>query len=281
MPTQTTLKQNVYFPDGAKVEYSTDGSSFSDLGAIGSAVTGTLNYEVNEVITANAGTLQRQAKNPTLAAGFTLININPSNIADLSGGMLTAATTNDSANTSVPDQVISSGDWAKSTAVPLVMYTSSTDSTPLRASAAPTLTDVEGSEDGTLSAGTDYEIIEDSSSFSGYSIVLLNAITTLAQDITIDYASVTPIERTTVTGGASTTVMETVALRFTHTDDDSLVRQLTIYAADVDSGGFQFNFKGANEDGVEEMPLTFTGKLDTSRTSGDQLFSFIVDDGAA
>ena len=75
--------------------------------------------------------------------------------------------------------------------------------------------------------------------------------------------------------------MTPVQLKFTHTDANSLIREVELYSVYGNSGGFQFNFKGANEDGTEEMPIAFSGQIDTSRTDGRQLLSWVVDSGAA
>lgn len=285
MPAQTTKKSYVYFPDGCKVEYSTDGTTYVDMGATNSAALATLEYDTNQVITANAGTLDRQAKNLRMTGGVTLINLNPTDIAAISGGLMTSTDTPTTPVTTSPDQVISSGSYTDVTPVNLIILTSSSDSTPLKATAEPTLTSVTGSVDGALAADDDYWIIKDSSSFSGYSIVFNVAggttLTTVVQDMTIVFSSTTPAEKTTIQCGASTIIMQSRYLRFTHTDDNGLTRTLTMFAADIDSGGFQFNYKGANEDGVEEMPITFTAQIDTSRSSGAQLFEYAVEAGAA
>ena len=62
--------------------------------------------------------------------------------------------------------------------------------------------------------------------------------------------------------------------------DNSKVRELELFSVDPNSGGFQFNFKGANSDGIESMPLSFTAKLNSAKTTGRQLFSYKVDSGA-
>ena len=100
------------------------------------------------------------------------------------------------------------------------------------------------------------------------------------KDIEIDYDSNTPIASSTLYCGSSTAQLTAYAMQITHTDSDSKVRRLTLYSVDPNTGGFQFNFKGANEDGLEEMPLAFTAKLDTSLTDGRQLMAWTVEDGA-
>lgn len=262
----------VYFPNGCLASYSTDGTSYTALGVLVGDTAATWNYDINEVLF-SAGQKKKQYKNQTIDASLTLADINPDALTALSGGMLTKTTTAGSANTDVPDQVIASGAFALNTPVNLVLETSATDSTKLKASAEPTITSVTGSVDGALSEGTGYEIIVDANSFSGYSIVFLTGVD-LVQSITIDYASVTPIATTTLTGGSSTYVPDTIALRFY---DEASGRTMDIHAANVNSGGFAFGFKASDSDGVEEMALSFTGQLDTTRTSGDQLFSWTLE----
>ena len=77
MPTQTTYTEYISFPDGAKVSIKAAGDGgYTDIGAISSSVTGTLNYTENELVTANAGKLQKQIRDMVLEGSFTLINLN-------------------------------------------------------------------------------------------------------------------------------------------------------------------------------------------------------------
>lgn len=284
MPVQTTNTDYVYFPDGCKVEVSSDsGSTFIDLGAMSGGAAGVLNYNTNAVNTGNAGQLEPQISAMTLAVDFVLINLNPATVEKMGGGMFETVSTDGSANTDVPDQVLSSGEWSELQPINLEMQTSSSDTTLLRASAEPTLTSVTGSEDGILAADDDYTLVVDNNAYGGYSIVLNTAgtsLTTEAQDITIEYESVTPIASTTLYCGESTVQLSPRIIRFTHTDDSDKVRRFTVFAADVNSGGFTLSFKGANEDGTEEMPLSLTGRIDEARTSGRQLFSYYLETGA-
>ena len=266
--------ENVYFPNGCLARYSLDGTSFTDLGVLLGDSGATYNYDVNEVIFSQ-GQKKRQYKNQTIAANLTLADLNPTALSALSGGMISKTTTAASAVTTCPDQVISEG-FALQTPYELVIETSSSDSTKLKASVEPTLTTttgVVGTADGNLVEGTDYELVIMSSAFSGYGIVFLSTVD-LAQDITIDYSSVTPVATTTLTAGQSTYAPDTIALQFY---ESASGRTMTIYACNVDSGGYNFGFKGVDSDGVEEMALAFTGQLDTTRTSGDQLFSWVIE----
>ena len=288
MPVQTTETANIYFPDGAVVGVKASGDSvFTDVGAINSAVTATLNFTENQLETANAGKTAKQIKEMTIDGAFTLINLNPVGVEKLSGGLFTKVDTAGSPIATIPDQDIAAG-WADDVAYALDMEVSSSDSTKVRTTAKPTITSVELDPDGTpetLVEGTEYVIFADTNSPSGWSITFISANMTKPSpttfDIRIDYGSNTPIANSIIYAGTSTTTLTAYALQITHTDSNSKIRRLDLYSVDPNSGGFQFNFKGANEDGVEEMPLTYTGKLDTSLTDGRQLLAWTIEDGAA
>ena len=287
MPVQTT-KMNVYFPDGCLVSVKESGAgSFSDVGAINSACTAVLNYTTNQVTTANAGNSVAQVREMSIAGGFTLVNLETEVIERMSGGIFERVTTTDSAVTASPVQTIAAG-WSFATQYNLLPETSASDSTVIHASAIPTFDAITlslGSSPEVLVADLDYVITIDADSPSGYSIQFVaTGITTESPttfDITIDYASVTPVASTTIYAGSSTMALAAYAMRLAHTDSAGLKRTLDLYSVNPDSGGFQFNFKGANEDGVEEMPLTFTAKLDPSLTDGRQLMAWTVETGAA
>jgi len=189
--------------------------------------------------------------------------------------MLTKNVTAGTDFTDAPDQTIAAG-WTNMKPIHLAPTTAA--GVAVKMDAEPTFTSISGATAGVLAAGDDYYIIKDDSSYSGYSIVLDTAggaglVTT--EVVTIDYNNVSPIASTTLTGGSSTYTPDTLALRFY---DDASERTMTIYAANVDSGGFTFGFKANDSDGVEEMALSFTGQIDTTRTSGDQLFSWVLGD---
>lgn len=283
MPAQTTKTANIYFPDGCLFSIQPVGDpSFYDVGAISSAVTNTLNWEENQVETANAGKTAKQIRNMTIAGAFTLINLEPTGVSKMGGGLFEIQTTTATPTSNVDDQVLASGAWNEKILYPLVMI-DSTSGVAYKASAAPTLTSVTGSVDGALTVDDDYIIVADSNAPSGYSIMLLLAgatLTTIVQDITIVYASVTPIASSIIYAGSSTKILTAYAARIKHTDDNGKIRQLDLFSVDSNSGGFQFNFKGANEDGLEEMPISYTAKLNTSLVNNRQLMSWTIEDGA-
>lgn len=65
-------------------------------------------------------------------------------------------------------------------------------------------------------------------------------------------------------------------VRMTHFSDDALTTedfQFTLYNATVDAGG-SMNFKGVNEDGLNEITVSFTGRPDYA--SSGELFKFFL-----
>ncbi len=294
MPVQTTEKSYVYFPDGAKVSVKAYGEmSYTDVGVITSAVKAVLQWKENQVETANAGKLDMQIKDMTIAGSFTLANLDPDNIARLSGGLITATTTAGTEVSTIPDQLIAGG-WEDNVKYNLLPLTSSSDDTLLKLplDEKPTFTSIKIATDTTpetldeIGAGAagDYMLVLDTESPSGWSIIFNSAGMTVSDPttrvITIDWGANTPIASTTLWCGSSTFIMDAYALKITHTDAASKKRELEIFSVNPQSGGFEFTYKGASDNGVEEMPLSFIGKIDTGLTDGKQLMSWTVDTGA-
>jgi hypothetical protein len=284
MPIQTTVSGKIFFPDGAKVQVKESGaSSYTDIGALNSAVTTTIEYTENQVTTANAGKTEKQLREMVANGSFTLINLDLENINRLGGGLFERVEQTGTlvADADITDQTIDGfTDFQPIHLEPV--ETSSGDT--LKFSTFPTLTSVSGDTSGALAEGDDYFIIVDSNSPSGYSIYFDSSGTATvgtSETITVDFGDITPVSRETLYAGSSTKVLNAYALKFTHTDSNGKIREVELFSVDTNSGGFQFNFKGANEDGVEEMPIAFTGRLDTSLTDGRQLIKIVQDSGAA
>lgn len=279
MPVQTTKTQNVYYPDGCKVEVDT-GSGYFDLGATNSSVTNTLSWQENRVETANAGPLSVQIRQMQMEGSFTLVNLDPEGVEKLGGGMFTRVATSGT-ESSLDNQAIAAGwtDMGRNA----MLFIDSVDATAYQASAAPTITSVTGATAGVLAADDDYFVIADTSASSGYSIQLntngtAGLVTT--EIVTIVYTSVSAVSSEVVYMGKSTDILSAYSMRLTHTDDNSKVRRLELFSVDTGAGGIAFNFKGSNEDGIEEMPISYIAKLDSSRTSGQQLAAWTIDTDA-
>lgn len=286
MPIQTAGRGAVYFPDGCKCSIKVPGGSYVDLGAMLGDAKAALNWKENQLTTANFGKTAMQIKDMTIDGSFTLIDLDPSGVALMGGGLYSTSTTAASPVTTIPNQVIAAG-WADNIAYPLIALTSSSDSTPLKISAKPTLTSVTLDAAGTpetLTENSDYVVVADAESSSGWSIQFISAGMSTGSPktkaITIDYGTNTPVARTTMYAGTSTKKLTAYSVKFEHTDENGKARGVEIFAANPKSGGFAFGFKGADSDGVEQMDITFTGIIDTTLTDGRQLMSWYSDAGA-
>jgi len=236
------------------------------------------NWEENEFESGNAGVVISQIRSMEMAVDFGLINFNPDDIERLGAGVFENVTTAGGSVTSIDDQVIASG--AASDVTPYNLVIVETDGSALKVASSLVIASVTGASDGALSANDDYTIIDDSNSPSGKSIVFNIAgttLTTMAQVITIAYTSVTPVASKTLYAGSSTQELSAYAIKFTHTDSNSDIDyELEVFAGTPNSGGLAFNFLGAASDGVDVLPVSITGKIDSGLTDGRQLFSWFT-----
>lgn len=272
MPVQTNLKSYIYFPDGCKVEAKESADAeYIDIGAISSAVTSTLNWTESSVETANAGTLDTKISKMEMSGGFTLINLNPIGIKKLGGGVFIVEEIPGTAIAAGSSQTIAAG-WEAGVIYPMVFGSNN-----VKAAEKPTITSITPEGESALVANTDYVIVETDNSDSGFGIVFITD-TKSAKALTVVYGAITPVAQTQLSCGNSSVVLRPYMLRFTHTDDDGKKRQLELPYVYSNSGGFQFNFKGANEDGVEEMPITYTARIDSSRVNNKQLMTWSIEE---
>jgi hypothetical protein len=285
MPTQTNLKDYIFFPDGCKVEVKESGAgAYTDIGALGSDVKASLTWDENVYESANAGKLDKQIKNMQIEGEMTLINLNPDNLVRMAGGAFTKTTTAGSAVTTVPVQTIAAG-WEGNTRINLVLLTSSTDSTPLRMATKPVISGVSLDPDGTPEALTeitasagDYMIVEDSGSLSGWSIIIntlgISKGSPTTFPIAVTYGTNTPVAYTTLKCGASTVTLTPFAIKLTHTDDNGLKRYMELFSVDTSSGGFQFNYKSPLQKALKKcrfsskQNLTQAAQAEISSSSG-------------
>jgi hypothetical protein len=261
--------QYVEFPTGSLWSYSLDGSSYTALGVLNGDTQATWNYDRNEV-EFHDGTKKISYRNQSVAAALTLADLNPQALSDLSGGLLTKTDTTGVDFATAPDQTIAAG-WTNMKPINLAPTTAAGVAVVM--DEAPTFTSISGATAGALTDGVDYYIIEDDNSLSGYSIVLDTAgaaglVTT--EVVTIDYDNVSPLASTSLSAGTETYVPSTIALRGYAADQG---KTIDIAAVNVDSGTYNFGFKGTASDGTEEMALTFTGYLDQNKTDGAKLFT--------
>lgn len=276
MPIQTTLKADVVFKDGAKAQVKVAGGSYIDIGALKGSIALSYTFDKEEFDTANAGDLDSRVTNMKVDGSFNLLNLNYANMSKLSSGLLTEVTNTGALDSTIDDFVIAS-DAAENNKPYALEFVNTASQIKLTLDSAPTIASVTGSVDGALTVDDDYFIIADENASSGYSIMFSTAgtgsISTFTQTFTVVITSVTPVASTEVYAGSSTSQLVPYSLKFTHRDSNNDIDiEFELYAADINSGGLQFNFGGADEDGYEESPIAFTGKIDSSLADGKQLF---------
>jgi hypothetical protein len=263
MPAQTT-QDRFWFGEGSAFEVSTDGGSvFNNYGAFAGGITFTHNYDKEQTELGNRSKTCSNIKNQTFAVAPTpLATNNLEQLSALGGGIYNYTAT---AGTPVAGatQVTASGDWAFD--VPIVLNGQNASGL------VPTINSVTGSVDGPLVDGTDYIMAKVS---GGWAVIVFNNGKTLAQSITTDY-DYTPASGKTITAGSSSIVTTDFIIRVRHYTDAALTlydAECLIHKASLDSG-IQFNWKGVNEDGLNNVTMALTGDIDDDRADGDQLFS--------
>ena len=273
MPNQTiTGTDQIVFGDGIALEVSTDnGSTFDNVGVMAGGATAAYNYNKIETETGNGGTLPAKATKETLVLSPTaLLSWNPEVWAKFSNGLFTYTNI---AGTPVAGgtQLVASGDWSFDNGILLTGQNG--DGT------EPTINSVTGSADG-AGAADDFDLAKVA---GGWVLTPRDGtnFTTEVQTLTIN-SDYTPSAGKKITAGSSSTVLERFVVRFRHYTDDALTtwdHQLLIYGVDMDSG-FTLGYKGANEDGVNDATVAFTANIDTTKSSGAQLFEMTVNASA-
>ena len=286
MPEQTDLRTYMKVADGTKLSIKVSGESvYTDLGVVTGDTNVSLEWDEFQEESANAGKSPMYVKNPRAVFNFELQNLNRDNVSKLASGVMTKTTTSASPNSSIPDQDIASG-WTDEQTFDLIMYTSSSDNTKLKMATQPVLTTVTADPSGTpevLAEGTDYFVIEDNDSASGWRIGFIPANWGTASEgdaVEIVYGTNTPVARDTYAIGQSVQELTDFNLKLEHTDDNSLAYGCELYKCYAKSGAIQLMFRSAAESGYNSMPFNGEGILDISRDAGDQLMNIWEDSGA-
>jgi hypothetical protein len=289
MPNQTTKGTSfIRFGDGCKVEIKASGDvSYTDLGIIKGDTTAVFNYDIREFISGNKGTPIKDIKNMTIAATFDLADLDPIGTEKLSNGVIEKVDTAASPIATIPNQVISAG-WDGDTVYPIIMQTSSSDSTEISTTAKPSVTitlDLGGTPEVLTEATGKINIFADTGSVSGWSLSIQEEILVTGSpttfDITLVYGSNTPIASSTLHMGTTSKTLNEYALRMTRTDSAGKTIVTDLHSAVTDSGSLSFGFLGQNASDVDGMTLSITGDLDETLTDGRQLLSQTIQSGFA
>jgi len=85
-----------------------------------------------------------------------------------------------------------------------------------------------------------------------------------------------------IKAGSTSTTLDRFYARLRHYTDTAKTDydiEFEVYGVEMDSG-MEFNFKGAEDDGLSEITVSFTGNVDTSKSDGEGLFKAIIKDTA-
>ena len=274
MPHQVATADKIIFPDGVALEVSDDdGSTYYHLGVLSNGTTAAYNYDKIVVESGNAGTLDSRIKNQTIAlAPSNLMEWDPEIWQRFSGGSFTYSNVA-GVLVSGASQVVASGAWAYNKFIEIENQNG--DGSTI------TVNSVTGGTDGALVSETDFFIGQNEKGVEGIFVKDSTTVTTLVQSITINY-DYTPSAGKKIVAGTSSLELTKFIARLRHYTDTALTTydiEMLIYGVDMDSG-LSFAFKGANEDGVNDITVAFTGTVDITRTDGSQLFELLINSDA-
>ena len=275
-PVTSIAQPNSIIYDSCKWEYSSDGITWYSLG-VARGVKFTENMEISKIQTDNGPDIAEHIGDHTCMISANLLEFYLPRIQALRGGI--DSLTVDSAVATTDTDIYTTGQYAKSDIIWLQNQGSS--------STLPAISKVKSVSTGnactTYTATDDYFVITstDDGNKRGIAIVptAMGGDYKDTEALKIKYAYGQIANRHMTTGGF--TSIGALWHRLTNATVIGGVtkyRYITIYSGRI-SKGLDMAFKSANEsDSVLESPFEITAKVDTSRTSGDQLFA--IDDEA-
>jgi hypothetical protein len=282
MPEQVVRSESYMpVPDGCAT-YVNPGAGYVCLGVQDGDTELKLTWKESQEETANAGMPDPSISQQEVEGSLTLANMDMDVLINLYGGMITSVATPGTEHSAIPDQVIAAG-WADNVQYDLLPEATGSDSTLLKLPDKPVFTSVKmatSTTPETLTEDTDYVVSEKASSPSGWAIQFIEAGMTDKNNgaITIDWGANTPTARTTYYSGASKMTLDPFIMKFEHTDDDAKVTGAIINRCYPKPGSFQFGYGAATKEGHDTIKFEFKGVLDTTLTSGQQLFSRYIDE---
>ncbi|MFA5092083.1 MAG: hypothetical protein WC483_06060 [Candidatus Paceibacterota bacterium] len=230
-----------------------------DMGVLKGDASIEVTYDKVKVQGSEAETLVDYVKNMKASAAFTLYQINLTNLQELLDGIASVSAT---ADDPVADhqQFIASGAWEYQGFIPFEGQNSS--------GAVPTNITVSGSEDGPLVADTDFFVMKNENGIWGLYVINSETVTTESQVLTLEY-DYTPAASYTLKMGAASDELTAKIVEFSKTISSKVFRA-RLWSA-TNENGFSLAFPDSAGDEPASMPMTLTGGLDTTRTSGEQL----------
>ena len=273
-PVTSVAYPNSITYDSCKWEYSSDGISWTSLG-VARGVTFTENIETSKIQTDNGPDISEQIGEHTCIISANLLEMYLPNLAAIRGGIDTVSVTSADATTDTDVYTTGSIDYGD------IIWLENQGATDTLAAVSAVKSVDTGGTCTTLDSTRDYYVLTDTSNRNRRGIVLLSTASGGAfsdtEGVRVKYVYGAINSRTMSAGG-----LNAISAKWHRLTNAKIIggvtkyKYITIYSGTI-SKGLEFAFKSANEsDSVLEMPFEVMGKIDTSRSVGDQLF--IIED---
>jgi len=255
---------SVHVPAGCTFKIGDTVGGLATMGVLKGDSNIEITYDLVEVLGSQAEEVLSYAKNMRAVATCELYQLYLTNIQKVLDGLATV-TTVDGSKVEDYDQTASSGDWAYNEFI-LCTYQNA-DGTVLQIDAQG-YPDVSGSVDGALAHDTDYFVVKDAEGRWGIIVIDSATVTTEAQDLTISY-DYTPAESKTLKMGSPSASITAKIVEFSKTIDGAVFRA-RLWSA-KNEAGLTVAFPDSNADEPASMPISLSGRLDSSKSDGEQL----------
>ncbi len=225
------------------------GDDFDNLVDIGALRDANINFlaEAQRVEFDNAPGLDYFVKGDRIQVTFNLAEINFDTIAVLDAGMINMTTVADTP-VSNATQLVVAGSWSYNTFIPIANQNGD--------KSAVNVDSVTGATDNTLAAETDFFVTQDANGVYGIIIVDSSNVTTLNQNITIQY-DYTPNASKKITSNASGKKTLKV-MRIINENNDGKLFKLDIEDG-TNKAPISFDFAGDEEEDVAIQAVDFQG----------------------
>lgn len=261
---QTTVQDSNQIRFGsAKVEVGAAVDSLVNLGAA-QGVKFEENFDVVYLQPDNAPKIQIAIKNHEASVAFSMMEINLANLNTIRGGMYTYATV---AGSSTPI----TGETHTLTGTTGVRLNHKNGA----GTVVTAVTVTDASSNATVQ-NTDYVLYVDSEGWTCIARVAESTAISSGEGIIIAYTYTPSASRELSSGGLNSISPRVVRLTNTNSADEKF--EITVYSA-TSEGGIKLDFPA--DDGEEPMmpEITLKGVVDTTRTTGDQLFKIVDEQG--
>jgi len=259
-----TLRTNAFILGSADVLVGDDELSLVSLGPA-NGIKFEESFEEIKMEIDNYGEEIFGIKNQQVKVSGGFLEIDLEKFADVRGG-IDLYTTVAASKVSDATQSVPSGTWEFNKFIEITHQNG--DGTILQIDATGHV-NVTGSVDGPLTVVDDFDMVQDNAGKWGIIVKDSATVTTEDQALTIAYDYTPAATKKLTSGGLKTIASKVVQLK--HTTSDGKEFKITLYKA-KNTEGMKIDFPADAADKAAEIPFTFTGTCDGSRTVGDQLY---------